>query len=52
MQSQAMSNSIDYITCMLVNESCDILQGIIEKVLLNEHCEYCTKYVTMLAKFL
>ena len=39
---QVMLSSIDYITCMLINESCEILQDMIEKLILNKHREYCT----------
>ena len=49
---QAMLNSIDYVTCMLVNESCEILQDIIDKVIMNEHREECTKYVTIAKNFM
>ena len=49
---QAMLNSIDYVTCMLVNESCEILQDIIEKAIMNEHREKCTNYVTIAKNFL
>ena len=44
---QAMVNSIDYVICMLVNESCEILQDVIEKAIRNEHCEKCTNYLTV-----
>ena len=42
---QAMLNSIDYVTSMLVNESCEILQDIIDKVVMNEHRDECSKYL-------
>ena len=32
----AMLNSIDYVTCMLVNETCETLQDIIDTVIMNE----------------
>ena len=31
--------SIDYVTYMLENKSCEILQDIIEKVGMNKHCD-------------
>ena len=37
---------------MLVNESCEILQDIIEKAIMNEHREKCTNYVTIAKNFL
>jgi len=49
---QAMLNSIDYVTCMLVNESREILQDIIEKAIMNEHREKCSNYVTIAKNFL
>ena len=49
---QAMLNSIDYVTCILVNESCEILQDIIDKAIMNEHHERCTNYLTVAKNFL
>ena len=47
-----MLNSIDYVTCMLVNESCEVLQDIIDKALENEHRDECTKYLIASRNFL
>ena len=49
---QAMLNSIDYVTCMLVNESCKILQDMIDKVVMNEHCDECSKYLIATKNFM
>ena len=49
---QAMLNSIDYVTCMLVNESCKILQDMINIVVMNEHHDECSKYLIATKKFM
>ena len=49
---QAMLNSIDYVTCMLVNESCEILQDMIDKVVMNEHRDECSKYLIASRNFM
>ena len=46
-----MLNSIDYVMCMLVNESCEILQDMIDKVVMNEHYDECSKYLIASKKF-
>ena len=43
---------MDYVTCMLVNESYEILQDIIDKAIMNKHHEKCTKYLTVAKIFL
>ncbi len=50
--NQNMLNLIDYVTCILVNESCEILQNIIDKLIINEHREECIKYVTVAKNFM
>ena len=49
---QAMLNSIDCVTCILVNESCEILQDMIDKVVMNEHRDKCSKYLIATKKFM
>ena len=40
------------VTYIIVNESCIILQDIIEKVIVNGHCEDCVKYATTARSFM
>ena len=47
-----MLNSIDYVTCMLVNESCKILKDMIDKVVMNEHRDECFKYLIATKNFM
>ena len=47
-----MLNSIDYVTNMLVNESCEILQDIIENAISNQHRDQCTIFVVVTKNFL
>ena len=49
---EAMLNSIDYVTYMLVNETCETLQDIIDTVIMNHEREICTKYVKVAKNFM
>ena len=49
---EAMLNSIDYVTCMLVNETCETLQDIIDTVIMNHDREMCTNYVKVAKNFM
>ncbi len=47
-----MLTSIDYVTSMLVNETCETLQNIIDKAVTNEHRDECTTYVKVAQIFM
>ena len=47
-----MLNSIDYVTGMIVNESYEIHQDIIDKVIINEHRDECTKDLVVAKTFI
>ena len=49
---EAMLNSIDYVTYMLVNETCETLQDIIDTVIKNHEREICTNYVKVTKNFM
>ena len=48
---EAMLSSIDYVSGLLVNETCDTLQDIVDKVIPNEFQSKCTKYITVAKNF-
>ena len=49
---QGMLTSIDYVTSMFVNETCETLQNIIDKAVTNEHRDECTTYVKVAQIFM
>ena len=48
---EAMLSSIDYVSGLLVNETCDILQDIVNKFIPNEYQSNCTKYISVAKTF-
>ena len=49
---QGMLTLIDYVTLMLVNETCKTLQNIIHKAVTNKHRHKCTNYVKVAKNFM
>ena len=49
---EAMLSSVNYVAGLLLNETCEILQDIINRVFLNEHQDDCTKLVTVARNFM
>ena len=49
---EAMLSSIDYVSGLLVNETCETLQDIVDKLIPNEHQSKCTKYISAAKNFM
>ena len=49
---EAMLSSVDYVAGLLVNETCETLQDMIERIIPNEHREDCTKLVSVSRNFM
>ncbi len=47
-----MLTLIDYVTSMLVNETCETLQIMIDKAVTNKHRDECTNYVKVAKNFM
>ena len=49
---EAMLNSLDYVTCMLVNKTCEILQDIIDTVIMSHDREICKNNLKVAKNFM
>ena len=48
----AMLSSIDYVSGLLVNETCETLQNVVERLVPTEHRSECTKFITVAKNFM
>ena len=49
---EAMLKSIDYVSGLLANETCETLQDIVDRLIPNEHHYECTKYISVAKNFM
>ena len=49
---EVMLKSIDYVSGLLANETCETLQDIVDRLLPKEHCNECTKYISVAKNFM